>query len=49
MITVLEEDWGVSDQGTGEYVFPESTKEESWYDKLKEFIGRILFGKRETK
>lgn len=49
MIFVLEEDWGVSDQGTDEYIFPESTEEQSWYDKLKELIERILFGKSETK
>lgn len=46
MIYVLEEDWGVSEQGTDDYVFPEDdTRELSWYDKLKELIERILFGK----
>lgn len=45
MIHVLEEDWGVSEQGTDDYIFPEGTKEQSLYDKLKELIERILFGK----
>ncbi len=44
MITMLEEDWGVSEQGTEDYVYPESHDEQSWYDKLKEFIGKLLFG-----
>lgn len=45
MILVLEEDWGVNEQGTDDYKESESTKEPSWYDKLKELIGNILFGK----
>ncbi|WNA15901.1 hypothetical protein XaC1_258 [Xanthomonas phage XaC1] len=45
MILVLEENWGVSDQGTDDYIFPEySDSESSWYDRLKKFIGDILFG-----
>jgi len=35
MITMIEEDWGVSEQGTGEYV--ESETEKSWWDKLVEW------------
>lgn len=47
MIAVLEEDWGVNDQGTDKYVYPDEPepRELSWYDSFKNFIGDILFGK----
>ncbi len=41
---MLEENWGVSEQGTEDYVYPERHDEESLYDKLKDFIGKLLFG-----
>lgn len=48
MIIVLEENWGVSEQGPDEFKYPEEstdcTEEKSLYDKIKELIERILFG-----
>lgn len=39
MIAMLEEDWGVSDQGDSEYKAPEYPERQSWWDKLRDVLG----------
>lgn len=37
MITVLEEDWGVSEQGTDEYEYPEY-KPKGFWERLRDWL-----------